>query len=98
MCCAAPGISWESGAITFSHFDTVPSVIEGDSFGMGTNMALLPDGPFELAHRLIQLLDSTSVSNVPHSSLACSCQALSGIVVLDDVLKIPLRSIRGLCR
>ena len=65
--CTIPGIPEGRGAITFSHFDTVPSVIEGDSFGMGTNMALLPDESSELAHRGVQLLDGTSLSNVPQS-------------------------------
>lgn len=53
--------------LTLSHFDTIPSVMEGDSFGMGTNMALLPDDTSELAQRLVELLDRTSLSDVPYS-------------------------------
>ncbi len=58
---------WAGGVLTLSHFDTTPSVIDGDSFGMGTKMALLPDGPFELAICLVKMPDRASTSNVPHS-------------------------------
>ena len=58
---------WAGGVLTLSHFDTIPSVIDGESFGMGTKIALLPGGPFELAICLVKMLDNASSSNVPHS-------------------------------
>jgi hypothetical protein len=38
--------------VTLSHLATVPSVMEGESFGIGTNIALLPGDPLELADLL----------------------------------------------
>ena len=56
-----------SGVLTLSHFDTIPSVIDGDSFGIGTKIALLPDGAVEVDFCLVEMLDNASLSNVPHS-------------------------------
>ena len=45
--------------------------MEGESFGMGTRMALLPAEPSELAHRFVDVQASTSLLNVPQSCTPC---------------------------
>ena len=58
--------------------------MEGESFGMGTRMALLPAEPSELAHRFVGVQASTSLLNVPQS--CTPCQAFRLVSCLLDAL------------
>lgn len=64
--------------VTLSHLATVPSVMDGESFGIGTNIALLPGDPLELADLLSDLPAWMSLDAV-HLLIQSACHALSPV-------------------
>ena len=68
--------------VTLSHLATVPSVMDGESFGIGTNIALLPGDPLELADLLSDLPARISLTAV-HLLAQSACHGLIPVECLQ---------------